>query len=258
MRPRAQAAAVRLALIIGLVAALEIGCRTGVIPRITMVPPSDMVVSAAHALIDPALRQSILITLQELILAALLATFVGASVGLCLFAAPSIRRLADPILNAWYAVPIFIFYPVMIVFFGIGQRAIVAISFVFAVAAMILSTLAALDRIPIALFKVARLHRLGIVRSVVFVLLPAALPNLVVGLRLVLAYSLVATIGAEFILSSTGLGHEISFSYDNFQTKEMYGLILIVIVAAILLNALLSMMVQFFGDQEQEGRVRRG
>jgi NitT/TauT family transport system permease protein len=245
------AALIRSGLSILAIVLLEIGCRTGVIPHITMVAPSVMFVSAIHALTDPALRQSILTTFQEVAISSVLAIIAGGIIGLGLFAARPLRQIADTMLSAWYAVPLFIFYPVMIVLFGVGEHSIVAISFIFSVAAMILTTVAALERIPRALFKVARLHHLSPISRVWFVMLPAALPNLVVGFRLVLAYSLIATIAAEFILSDVGIGHAISFAYDNFQTARMYGLILIVIGTAVTLNAALSAFVRALGGTNQ-------
>ena len=242
-----RAGPLRLAIVVLALVALEVACRTGVIKHITMVPPSTMIVSAIDALLDPAMRHSILITLGEVLVASVLSITIGVACGFWLFAVPWLRKLADPVLSAWYAVPVFVFYPVMIVLFGIGARPIIAIAFVFSVAAMVLSTVTALDRIPVALFKMARLHRLDLPRRVFFVLLPAALPHLMVGLRLVTAYALIATIAGEFILSSVGIGHEIAFSYDNFMTSRMYGLILIVILAAVGLNMALSMLVRRMG-----------
>ncbi len=246
-RPLPLATIIRAGLILALVVVLEAVCRMGLITQITMVPPTVMVTAAFTALFDPALRASILLTLEEVVIAVVLSVAVGIAVGIGLFASKRLRAIADPILSAWYAVPIFVFYPVMIVIFGIGQQSIVAISFVFSLAAMVLSTCNALNRIPQPLFKTARLLQLGPLRRVAFILLPAALPHLVVGLRLVLAYTLIATIAGEFILSSAGLGHEISFAYDNFATAEMYGLILIVISAAVGLNAALSALVKRLG-----------
>jgi NitT/TauT family transport system permease protein len=144
-------------------------------------------------------------------------------------------------------VPVFIFYPVMIVLFGIGERPIIAISFVFAAASMVLSTVTALECIPRSLLKTARLMRLNPLQRFIHIWLPAALPHLVVGLRLVLAYSLIGTIAGEFILSSTGIGHDIAFSYDNFMTARMYGLIAIVIATSFLLNYLLSLLIGRLG-----------
>ncbi|WP_233838096.1 ABC transporter permease [Paraburkholderia sp. ZP32-5] len=248
-------ATVRWALVIGVLALLEIACRAGFIARITMVPPSTMLDAAWQVLADPALRASVLTTLEEVLIAAALSIVVGILLGLCLFALPWLKRLADPVLSAWYAVPVFIFYPVMIVLFGIGERPIIAISFVFALASMVLCTVTALERIPRALLKTARVMRLSPAHRFIHIWLPAALPHLVVGLRLVLAYSLIGTIAGEFILSSIGIGHDIAFSYDNFMTARMYGLIVIVIAASVVLNYLLSLLTGWLGGP---GRVLKG
>lgn len=249
-----RAGRVRLAIIVAAVVALELACRGGLIKHITMVPPSVMVEAAIGVLFDPVMRASIMVTLEEVLIAVSLAIVIGMACGLWLFAVPWLRKLADPVLGAWYAVPIFVFYPVMIVLFGIGEKPIIAIAVVFAVAAMILCTIAALDRIPVALFKTADVLRLTLRQRVAFVLLPAALPHLIVGLRLVTAYALIATIAGEFILSSVGIGHEIAFSYDNFMTARMYGLILIVIIAAVGLNTALALLVRRMGGEVSTDR----
>jgi len=246
---------VRWGLVITVLALLEVACRTGLIAHITMVPPSTMLDAAWHVLADPASRASVFTTLEEVLIAAALSIVAGILLGLCLFALPWLKRLADPVLSAWYAVPVFIFYPVMIVLFGIGERPIIAISFVFAVASMVLSTVTALERIPRALLKTARVMRLGPARRFFHIWLPAALPHLVVGLRLVLAYTLIGTIAGEFILSSIGIGHDIAFSYDNFMTARMYGLIVIVVAVSVVLNYLLSLLINRLGGS---ARVLKG
>ena len=45
-----------------------------------------------------------------------------------------------------------------------------------------------------------------------------------------MAYSFIGVIAGEFILSTSGIGHEIAFAYDNFDNPRMYGLILFVLV----------------------------
>lgn len=233
-------ASIQAGVVLGGLLLLEALCRTGVIGRITMVAPSLMVAAAFRAMADPVLRGALLITASELLSATALSIVLGAALGIALFLSPAVRRIADPVLGAWYAVPLFVFYPVMIVLFGVGRMPIIAIAFVFSLGAMVTSTLSALDRIPRALFRIARIHQLSLPRRIAFVLLPAALPHLVVGVRLVVAYALIASVAGEFILSSVGIGHEIAFAYDNFETAKMYGLIVIVILLATGLNGLLS------------------
>jgi NitT/TauT family transport system permease protein len=69
--------------------------------------------------------------------------------------------------------------------------------------------------------------------------LPAALPRLFTGFKLALSYALIGVIAGEFILSGTGLGYAISFAYQSFDNRTMYGVMLFVLLVAITANAIL-------------------
>ena len=62
------------------------------------------------------------------------------------------------------------------------------------------------------------------------------MPYIMTGIKLAVAYAFIGVIGSEFILSSGGLGYRISFSYNNFQSDVMYGLILFVLLVVIVIN----------------------
>jgi NitT/TauT family transport system permease protein len=66
--------------------------------------------------------------------------------------------------------------------------------------------------------------------------LPAAAPHILSGLKLAVAYSFIGVIAGEFILSTSGIGHEIAFAYDNFDNPRMYALILFVLGIVTLFN----------------------
>ena len=57
--------------------------------------------------------------------------------------------------------------------------------------------------------------------------LPAAAPHLFTGVRLAVAYAFIGVIASEFILSGEGLGYAIAYSYNNFDNRTMYGLMLL-------------------------------
>ncbi len=70
--------------------------------------------------------------------------------------------------------------------------------------------------------------------------LPAAMPGLLGGLKLALAYAFIGVIAGEFILSSGGLGYGIAFAYDSFDNRGMYGRMLFVLLVAIVANGTLA------------------
>ena len=104
--------------------------------------------------------------------------------------------------------------------------------------AMIVATLAGLDRVPRVLLKTARVHRLSPFEEMWRIRLPAAAPHLFSGIKLAVAYSFIGVIAGEFILSTMGVGHEIAYAYDNFDNPRMYGLILFVLGVVTAFNML--------------------
>ncbi len=122
--------------------------------------------------------------------------------------------------------------------FGLGSLPLIVLATLFAMVAMIVATLAGLDRVPRVLLKTARMHRLSPFEEMWRIRLPAAAPHLFSGIKLAVAYSFIGVIAGEFILSTMGVGHEIAYAYDNFDNPRMYGLILFVLGVVTAFNML--------------------
>ena len=146
----------------------------------------------------------------------------------------------DPLFATYYAVPVFAFYPFFIVVFGLGDLPQILIAFMLGVVAMIVNTLNGLDRVPSVLQKTARSLRLSMVDTATSMTLPAAAPYLLTGVKLAVAYAFIGVIGSEFIMSRGGIGYEISFAYTSFDNATMYPLILLILLASVAINGVLS------------------
>ena len=234
------AALVRLALTLLVVLLLELLCRTGVIDNLTMPPPSiilrDMFALLASGKINGAMLQ----TLWNVVAAFAAATVAGICLGVAIHGQRALRQGLEPLFATYYAIPVFAFYPLLIVLFGLGDAPQIIIGFMLAVVAVIMNTLAGLDRISRVLIKTARVHRLSPIDTALHVTLPCATPYLLTGVRLAVAYAFIGVIGAEFIMSNTGIGYEISFAYNNFDNATMYPLILLILLISVVVNAALS------------------
>ena len=161
---------------------------------------------------------------------------VGIVVGAVVHALPRLRRTVDPLLAAYYSVPVFVFYPMFIVMFGLNDIPKVMIGFLYAVAVMIINTLNGLDRVSPVLLKTARVLRMSRTATASRVVLPCAAPYLFTGIKLAIAYSFIGVVGSEFILSSGGLGYQIGFAYHDFNNRTMYALILFILSFVLLVN----------------------
>jgi NitT/TauT family transport system permease protein len=219
---------------------LEGLCLAGVIDRLTMPPPHRILWDLAVILFSGSQNAAILKTLTNASIALGLALVAGVVGAVVLHGYRPVRETLEPLFATYYAVPIFAFYPLLIVIMGLGDAPQIAIGFMLGVVAVIVNTLNGLDRVPRVLRKSARIQRLNPIETALIVTLPHAAPYVLTGAKLAVAYSLIGVIGAEFIMSRGGMGYEISFAYTNFDNATMYPLILLILLVSITLNAALS------------------
>ncbi|MGA2025364.1 MAG: ABC transporter permease subunit [Steroidobacteraceae bacterium] len=225
----------------GLVLALEVLCRTGVINAFTMIPPSKMLVALADMIRHADwFWADARYTFQNVAAAIVLSIVPGFLIGLVMHALPRLRRVLNPVLLSYYSVPTFVFYPLLIVIFGIGQLSLTIMGAMFGVVAMISSTLTAIDRIPRVYGKVARVMCMNRWRTALRITLPAATPHLFTGVKLAVAYSVIGVIAGEFILATAGLGRRLSLSFNEFDNATMYGLILLIFIVVAIINGVLQ------------------
>jgi NitT/TauT family transport system permease protein len=231
-----RATVIRILVVLAAFALLEALCQASVINRMTMIPPSEMVGALAQILQSGKFNADIAFTIANTAIAAVLAVVGGFLVGATLHALPRLRRAVEPLLSAYYAVPVFVFYPLLIVAFGVGRASLIAMGVLVGVVAMIVNTLSGLDRVAPVLMKSAAVLRLGPIRSLLLIRLPAAAPHLLTGIKLAVAYTVIGIVAGEFILSTAGMGKRIAFGYQDFDNRTMYGMLLLLLLLVTLVN----------------------
>lgn len=229
----------RIGLIVTLIVLLEIASRMAWINPVSFIPPSRMIASAAELLWSGQYTTDILQTLGSALLAVALAVVAGFAGGVLLFRLPRVRRVLDPLLLSYYAVPVFVLYPILIVLLGLNRWPLVGIGFLFAVVAMAVNTLNGLERVPRVLLRTARVCRLNTFDEIRLITLPASLPFVFTGIKLTVVYAFIAVVAGEFVLSGSGFGYQIAFAYNNFDNPTMYGLMVLMLLFVGTLNALL-------------------
>lgn len=241
----------RVMMLAAVIGAFEVLCLSGAINRLTMQAPHQMVIDLAKIVRSGSLNGAIAKTLSNAGIAFVSALLAGVASAVVLHRFQLVRRGLDPLFATYYAIPIFAFYPLLIIVFGLGDVPQILIAFMLAVVAVIVNTLNGLDRVPKVLMKTARINKLGPVATAFKVTLPFAAPYVLTGAKLAVAYSLIGIIGAEFIMSRGGMGYEISFAYNNFDNATMYPLILLILFVSITLNL-------GFAGLEKQLLARRG
>jgi NitT/TauT family transport system permease protein len=193
----------------------------------------DLVVMLASG----ALNNAIVKTFGNALLAVVIAMALGIAGALVLHRLRLLRNTLEPLFATYYAIPVFAFYPLLIILFGLSDVPQIFIGAMLGVVAVIVNILNGLDRVPAVLLKTARIHRMGPLDTAWRVTLPCAAPYILTGAKLAVAYAFIGIVGAEFIMSNGGMGYEISFAYNNFDNATMYPLIVLIFVVSIGVNA---------------------
>ena len=235
-RLRLLGAAVLLALVI----AWELLPDIGVISRIVIAPPSAIVAAALTS--APVFAAGLVTTLTEIALAFLLASTLGLAAGTLVGSLAPLREAFVPVLEAAFAVPWVIVYPLLVAWFGLGIESKIIFGFVNGVFPVLLNTIAAISALDPGYRLLCR--SLGASRrdTLFKVLARAALPGLVVGLRVGLALCIISVLVGEILTSTAGLGYLISTNETRFAIGHVYLGVVIALGIAWLGNHLIGLL----------------
>jgi ABC-type nitrate/sulfonate/bicarbonate transport system permease component len=181
----------------------------------------------------PPLPEHVWLTFREVLAAYALAVAAGLWLGFLLGLRRALGRIYEPLLAALYAIPSVVWYPSLMLFFGLGPASKIAFGFLLGFFPIVLSVLAGIRQVPQHLVTVA--VSMGAKRLAIFtkVMLPSMASTMVGGLRAGLALSVVGVLVGEILGSRSGLGYVINYAYGLLMTGE-YGVLVTLVAAAVL------------------------
>jgi len=181
----------------------------------------------------PPLAEHLGITLRTIAAAYALAVVVGLGLGFVMGFWPLLAQAYEPIIAGLYAVPSVVWYPSLMLLFGLGPASKVAFGFLLGFFPVVLAVLAGMQQTDRHLVTVAR--SMGASRWAIYwkVMLPAMAGTLASGLRSGLALSTVGVLAGELLGSRAGVGFLINHVYNLLRTPEYVALA--VLVAAVVL-----------------------
>jgi NitT/TauT family transport system permease protein len=163
----------------------------------------------------------------------------GLALGFLLGAHRLAGQVGEPILSSLYSIPKITLYPVILLVFGLGISAKVAFGALHGIFPVALFTIGALKNTSPVLLKTARVMRLGPLATARSVLLPAAMPEIVTGLRIGFSATLLGTLIGELFASDQGLGFMLIRAMEAHKVLDIMALTLLLFAFAALANALL-------------------
>ena len=232
MRRRLFEAALRWLLPILLIVGWEIGARTGVIPARILPAPSAVARAFWVTLRNGELVHHTLISTQRAFYGLVIGGGIGFVLGVINGALPLAAKLTDSSLQMLRSVPHLAAIPLVLLWFGIDESAkifLVAIGVAFPI---YLNTFHGIRMVDRGLIEMGRIYGLSSLALYTRVILPGALPSILVGLRYALGIMWLTLIVAETISAQSGLGYMTMNAREFLQTD--------VVLLGIIIYALLG------------------
>ncbi len=164
----------------------------------------------------------------------------ASSSGSCSAAAACSPKAYEPYLYYLGPTPKIIFFPVMIMWFGVGPGSKVAMGAISCFFPIALSTAAGMRQIDKVLIRVGKSFRANAWQMATKIYLPAMRHPMINGVRLGLGVAIIGTLLAETKLSNRGVGFLIIQAYSLFDMPRMYAMLIVLFVVAIGANALVG------------------
>jgi ABC-type nitrate/sulfonate/bicarbonate transport system permease component len=226
-----------LAVFLLLLLVWEASVRSGLIAFEFFPAPSSIAAGAARLAREGVLLKDLLHTLMSIAAGWGIAMIIGVSIGLLLGFSPIARKFGLASIEVLRPMPGIAFAPVGLLLFGFSLQTELVVTVLPTIWPVMINTMGGVANVHPRLKDVGQTLRLSSTEIVRHLLLPAALPSIVVGARISLGLALVMAIVAEIVGNPAGLGYGIVREQQAMNPELMFAYIAIVGILGIVLNA---------------------
>jgi NitT/TauT family transport system permease protein len=219
----------------------------------TLIPPLSQICAAWWKLLSSGkLLSNLSMSLTTLATGFSLAALFGVILGLLMGRFRAVEHFFDLYVNALMSAPSTAFVPVLILWFGLGVESRIAVVFLFAVFVIILDTQVGVMRADRSLVEMAL--SFGATRAQLYgkVLLLAALPEILAGLRLAAIRGVKGVVIGQLLVAILGVGELFELYSNHFLMEEFWALVIIVFVFAFAVSEAIAMAerrVEYYASQ---------
>ena len=200
----------------------------GVLNRIFVPPPSEVVVALVDGLIDGSLVADVVVSSERIALGFVIGAAPATLLGIWSGLNRTVYYLVRPLATMLYPVPKIALLPLVIVVLGIGEISKIATVAISVFLMVVIHTIGGVMQVDRRYFEVGRLY--GANQWTLFrtVALPASLPAIIEGWKLAMGFALTLIVGVEFVGASNGIGYRIWQSYELYAIADMFAAVCLI------------------------------
>ncbi|MBI1921030.1 MAG: ABC transporter permease [Geobacter sp.] len=213
--------------------------RFKIVDPFILTPFTDVIRALVRLTASGEILRHLLSSFQRSFGGFVLAMFVGIPVGVLMGWFKRFERMVDPLLQVFRNTSILALFPVFILVFGLGEVSKIAIIFWGTLWPTLLNTIGGVKNVDPILVKSARSMGISQAGLLFKVVLPAASPSILTGIRLSAASAILVLVAAEMLGANSGLGFLIFYAEQSYAVPDMYAGILSLSVIGCTVNYVL-------------------
>jgi ABC-type nitrate/sulfonate/bicarbonate transport system permease component len=201
-----------------------------------MVPPSAVFSAGVELWRDGSLFIAMKQSLLPFSVGLAITIVAGIAIGIAMAQWPLVEYALDPFVNAFYAIPRIALIPLIILWAGLEFGGKVTILVSVAIFPVIVNTYAGIKDVRGSMLEIGRAY--GATPSQIFfkIVLPAAVPFIMAGIRLSVGLAIIGIVVAEFFTAISGLGGMIVEYANNFSTAKMFVPVIVIAIVGVVLT----------------------
>jgi NitT/TauT family transport system permease protein len=222
-----------------IVATLELAVRGGFVRAYLVPAPSSILQAMLESRAE--LAGALLTTSTAAIAGFLLSTILGVAIAVFLSSSRAIQRAFYPYAVFFQTVPIIAIAPLLVIWFGYGMRTVIASAFVVSIFPVIANTLSGILSTDPALRDLFKLYGAGTATTLFKLRFPAALPQILTGLRVAAGLAVIGAIVGEFI-GGAGLGSVVDVARTQQRVDKVFAAVLLASVLGLALFGIVNLI----------------
>jgi NitT/TauT family transport system permease protein len=218
--------------------------RLGFIDSFLLPPFSEVLDKLIHLIASGEIVKHFLISFKRSFVGFIVGVGIAVPLGIFMGWYSKLEEIVDPLLQACRSSSVLALYPIFLLLFGLGEVSKTAIIIWGTVWPALLNTIAGVKNTDPVLIKAARSMGVSPLILLYKVIVPAALPYILTGIRLSASNSILVLVAAEMIGANAGLGFMIFYMEERYAVPEMYAGIIMLSLIGVLVNYLLVSLEQ--------------
>jgi ABC-type nitrate/sulfonate/bicarbonate transport system permease component len=219
-----------------MLAAWEFAARHKLVNAVLMPAPSTILDTLSALLTSGEFLRPLLHTIGVFGAGYGIGCLLGIGIGLWMGCSRAAYGLLEPLVELLRPIPKSALVPALFLFLGIGKVTMVTVVVFGSVFPVLINTLQGVRDIDPVLFDTARTFQCSRYRTVFSVILPAALPAVLTGMKVSLGLGVALVVLAEMLAGENGLGFVILDTQRAFQIREMYAWVVILAAFGVALS----------------------